>query len=722
MATTTSASAVKQRVPLDPARVCDVVMKGGITSGVIYPGVLHEIAMTYRIKGIGGASAGAIGAAVGAAAEFGRPTGGYERLAEVPDLLGEGALGRLFQPQDRTKALLPIMLAATGPGAHGKPRPLPAKIAAIVRSAVVSFPAASTIGLIPGVALMVLAGHVWGWAGLGAVVGGIAAAVLLGALAYRIASAVTHRAKLALPAACLPTVALVIVAAAHSGWTRVALLAVGLVAALLGGGAAIVVRLVSSFTSDVPENLFGICRGLGRDANQPGFTDWLCNEIDRIAGSPDGSPLTFGQLWDGPSGATSPTAQVNAPADPTDRVEATDREEATDHDEAMRSAAHRTIDLRMVTTCLSEGRPYEMPWEARRFFFDPVEWKTLFPDRVVAALLAHPAEAPTAPSRAARWAEDDEAAAAHTPPLHRLPDPQHLPVIVATRLSLSFPLLISAVPLWSICHDPADAPTAPTEAAAPPPAITFRRLLFTDGGFCSNFPVYMFDAALPAHPTFAINLGSFEAGQTVSCDQTLNVQWAKDNRPLPQPFTDIPATGFGAIGGFASAAFNTARNWQDNSHINFPGYRDRIVRVLQTASEGGLNLHMEQPTIDGLADRGKTAAAVLVEQFDRRCYRTAAENPMQTGWDNHRWVRYRALLSVLPEWLESYRRGYEALDIDPAAPPSYRLGSNEIAAADRIATELEALAVTASAQAPQVIARLVSAPNPPGALRRVPRI
>jgi len=42
---------------------CDLVMKGGITSGVVYPHAICELAQTYRLKQIGGASAGAIAAA-----------------------------------------------------------------------------------------------------------------------------------------------------------------------------------------------------------------------------------------------------------------------------------------------------------------------------------------------------------------------------------------------------------------------------------------------------------------------------------------------------------------------------------------------------------------------------------------------------------------------------------------------------------------------------------
>ena len=51
---------------------CGVVMKGGIASGIVYPGAVWELATVYRFKNIGGTSAGAIAAAAAAAAEYGR--------------------------------------------------------------------------------------------------------------------------------------------------------------------------------------------------------------------------------------------------------------------------------------------------------------------------------------------------------------------------------------------------------------------------------------------------------------------------------------------------------------------------------------------------------------------------------------------------------------------------------------------------------------------------
>ena len=54
------------------AQECDLIMKGGITSGIVYPLAITEIAKAFRLRSIGGTSAGAIAAAAAAAAELGR--------------------------------------------------------------------------------------------------------------------------------------------------------------------------------------------------------------------------------------------------------------------------------------------------------------------------------------------------------------------------------------------------------------------------------------------------------------------------------------------------------------------------------------------------------------------------------------------------------------------------------------------------------------------------
>jgi Patatin-like phospholipase len=66
-----SGSFTEASFPAQPDLECDIVMKGGITSGVIYPLAVCELAKTYRLHSLGGASAGAIAAAAAAAAEVG---------------------------------------------------------------------------------------------------------------------------------------------------------------------------------------------------------------------------------------------------------------------------------------------------------------------------------------------------------------------------------------------------------------------------------------------------------------------------------------------------------------------------------------------------------------------------------------------------------------------------------------------------------------------------
>ncbi|WP_036509105.1 patatin-like phospholipase family protein [Nocardioides sp. URHA0020] len=617
-----------------PELQCDLVMKGGITSGVIYPAALVRLAETYRFRGLGGTSAGAIGAAVGAAAEFGRESGGFDVLARLPTSLGGGALGELFHPQPATSGLLRLLFAYLRSGRAG-----------VLRGALVGFPVASLIGIAPGIAAIVI----------GLLSGGLAGVLL----------------------------AVVGVALVPAGWL-----------------VAVAVRLHRVVTVAVPANLFGICRGLGADG-RPGFTDWLGDAIDEAAGlTSDQRPLLFGDLWTG--AAVRPVAGFGAPI-----------------------PAHPEIDLRMITTCLSYGRPFELPMDVRSFFYDEQVWRTLFPEHVMVALLAGsdpvPADVDEVTTETA-WLD----LLASRRGLRRLPPARSLPVIVATRLSLSFPGLISAVPMWDIDFAAPDTRTSLASARAAlrgrtPPAVgpvTFREVWFSDGGLCSNFPVQFFDGALPTRPTFAINLGAFPEGRVPDPDQRHNIEYARNNDVIAPTYSPLATSGLGALTGFAGLAFDTARNWNDSSHLQFPGYRDRIVKVFQTDREGGLNLDMQQQVIDDLGARGRAAADAMVEQFGTDHYRP----PHATGWDNHRWVRYRAFLACMPAWLGSYANGRAALGVGQDPPPSYpftRTATRTLA--EELSDALDRAAAVVAAADPETVADLTGVPNPEGVIRRVPR-
>jgi len=76
-----------------------------------------------------------------------------------------------------------------------------------------------------------------------------------------------------------------------------------------------------------------------------------------------------------------------------------------------------------------------------------------------------------------------------------------LPVVLAARMSLAFPILLTAVKLGAI--DFSKAARADTPKLLPEPCW------FADGGLSSNFPIHLFDSPLPRWPTFAVISGRF---------------------------------------------------------------------------------------------------------------------------------------------------------------------------------------------------------------------
>lgn len=558
---------------------CDLVMKGGITSGIVYPRAIAEFARRFRLRSIGGASAGAIAAAAAAAAQYGRNNGcdRFDELEQLPEWLAgdEGMphtrLLRLFQPRQRLRPLYRWLLGGLSESTYSRWR-------TALRWALLAarrFPLPALAGLV--IALAMVAG-LRGCAGLPLWPSSHTGVVLLGAL--------------------------------------------GVLALMLGGCAGV----LRALTRTVPRHFYGICDGMPHDADgAPALTPWLHGLLQRLAGRDrSGAPLTFGDLW-GPAG--TPRGRRRHPG-------------------ATRTSA-RDIDLRVMTTALSQGRPYSLPFEPKdRFHFDETEFRQLFPADVVDWLLAHPAAVRDARMR--------------LPGLHPLPEMEHLPILVAARMSLSFPLLICAVPLYR-CH---------------PVTREKERVWFSDGGLCSNFPVHYFDAPLPSRPTFAINL-------------TDDVFLPRDREPAePGDFVFVPEHNAGGqdhhvvdlepkgrprLGGFIGALLETLHNWTDNTQLRVPGFRDRVAHVRLRRNEGGLNLRMQRELILQLAERGRHAAKRLVGAFFPR-----AEYEHDTTWQNHRWVRFRTSFTLLEEALAgvlaSHRRfagqdtSIEALH---AEPPSY---------------------------------------------------
>jgi predicted acylesterase/phospholipase RssA len=102
--------------PLPP---CDLIMKGGVTSGVVYPKMISRLARDFQFKNIGGTSTGAIAAAACAAAELGRQSGrnpqAFTALEQLPEELGnDGQLLGLFQPAPALRPHFRLALAFIG--------------------------------------------------------------------------------------------------------------------------------------------------------------------------------------------------------------------------------------------------------------------------------------------------------------------------------------------------------------------------------------------------------------------------------------------------------------------------------------------------------------------------------------------------------------------------------------------------------------------------------
>jgi hypothetical protein len=332
-----------------PRLECDVVMKGGITSGIVYPWAAAELARRYRFRSVGGASAGAIAAVAVAAAEHRRRTQdtgeGFASLAEVPGELGAGPADRprlltLFQPDPTTARLFDVALAALAKNKLGLAR-------ALLRALPTARARAAT-ALGVGVALILLE----------------CAALLYSVIATAAAVALV-----------LATIAFSLIATAVAA----------------GFGLAADLRAIPK---TVAKNDFGLCR-LGPPqkpdsaASEP-LTPWLYQRIQTIAGIPLDRPLTFGALWgmDLPGGL--------CPVHGQDCPYARERPE-TMRQRMRSSTSCRAIDLELMTTNLTSGRPVRLPvleyGDMRRtltdlgnLYFDPTEFARFFPEPVVTHL------------------------------------------------------------------------------------------------------------------------------------------------------------------------------------------------------------------------------------------------------------------------------------------------------------------------------------------------
>ena len=492
-----------------PAQACDIVMKGGITCGVVYPLALVELSKKFRFANIGGTSAGAIAAAAAAAGEYGRGKAGagFERLAQVPQEVGTNLLS-MFQPKPVLRPLFNVFIAAL----KGE-----SQWFAVVIAAICGYWLSVAVGVLPGVIVAVPA-LLFGW-GAGFFLFGLLLAI------------------------------------------------VGLVVALIW-------RMWKAANIDLVANDFGLCPGIRQSASAPeGFTDWLARLIQETAGRiVAADPLTFGDL-DAPPDSAPP------------------------------------IQLAMMTTSLMEERPYTLPLDTGRFFFRRDEWEKIFPNEIMNFLV--------------RTCGRFEPPAGEAGEFYHFPARAQLPLIVAARMSLSFPGLISAVPLWTRDFTLVEAERE-----------KLRRCLFSDGGLSSNFPIHFFDHLFPNTPTFAISLDEYDAKRNYSD------VWLPESAGSGSQLPILPFSGLAA---FLMRLVYSAKDWQDNLQSILPGYRERIVHVVLRPDEGGLNLTMDEETIAKLVDYGKKAGTLLRDDFNL---------------EEHRWRRFLVSMARMEETLDEVATAY----------------------------------------------------------------
>jgi Patatin-like phospholipase len=256
------------------------------------------------------------------------------------------------------------------------------------------------------------------------------------------------------------------------------------------------------------------------------------------------------------------------------------------------------IHLRLVTTDLSYGRPVIMPLaQGNPYCYKPEDLKKFLPDELMTHMINESQER-----------EDG---------LRMLPADQ-MPVVLAARLSLSFPFLLSAVRLY-------------TDGVG---GGQLHPHLMSDGGITSNFPIHFFDDWLPTHPTFGLTL--LPAGQNGRQNEGERTELTRRGQ-APR------WVNAGGVGSFVMQMFDSARNWRDTAQAEMPTATGRICRIYLTKSEGGLNLDMASATIDVLDKRGH-AAGILLREHDWRANR------------NH---HYRALMHLLQKNFNQMRASYQ---------------------------------------------------------------
>ncbi len=679
-------------------RSADITMKGGTTSGVVYPLAVCEIARRFRLRNVGGASAGAIAASFAAAAEIGRagsmnprtrqplapldadqpaPVPGRARpgfvgLADVaawftqadarPGSADEFRIGQLFKPTSVARPLFRVIVAmmrsrfAQLPvlitGALG----LASMIATIVVILLAPFAAADWRRGPTGAIISYPLAMGWLLALSLIIIGGVVLGVLIKARFHRtepvppeLDEPVEHQGPPPSPSLYLASVsfgggialaALLAVGADH--WAHVSdwrMLFVWLVMVLTVVG--IQVAAIWVLITSARQHRFGLVSGANPTVAKP--DSWWNRSWDSFAGAP--RPTVEPNLMDWMNTGLSdlaglPDAQVLRFGHLWFGAGYTARG-AVD-DAGLTAAAtlprDRLVNLELMTSELVHGISMRFPLRPRDVRDDT--------GRPLIFLRRSDLEGPNGLllplpvidalcSEPAQPARDVSSGELVTD-LHPMPMPWDLPVLFAVRLSMALPALFQSIRMYR------------NEVSRVVRDDFGARITRDNQAMC--YPpssetawvqeLWMSDGGITSN--FPIHF--FD--NPLPLWPTLGINLGKHPRGfghqdvwLPsdaQARTSVPGLLGRSMLSFGAAVFNTAMSWRDTSQTFMPAFRGRVAWVRQRSDEGGSNLFMDRERISALALRGAMAGARLSRRF-------AADG----HWRRHQWLRMRVSLGNL---------------------------------------------------------------------------
>lgn len=660
-----------------PTLPCDLIMQGGVASGVVYPLAIMEIAKKHELRGVGGTSAGAIGAVVAAAAEYGRRrrTGtGYAQLAALSkDILDKG-IGRLFQPTAGMAGPFDLLVALQSRGAIagvlayvGTYWPVVWLAGALgflnIGWLVAGSPPLAALVRDSGDTLMILGAQL----GVGLML------FMLKSLSTRSRRALDGPMALLLAGGLLWAMCDFFLRYVPGGAGVNDDFFVHMGMAALAATSAMIFVFIVLLTIDLlriasTKHRFGVCSGRTEAPRKDAaLMEWLHHHVQAASGAQ--APLTFGDLE-----ATRLEAELaKAEGRPfTPPVNTND------------------IELRMTVTDLGLRRPHTLPFLPPHMQFVPNELAQVLPQAVVDAMYD---------------AKNGDPAKSHPlPPWHKLP------VLFAVRMSLCYPVLFRMVPLYHRSEDPHGKP---------------ERTLFTDGGICSNFPIHFYDGLLPSWPTLAIALEpSADPNRgSVKIDRS-------DARPKPRRTPASLADALGLI-------FQTAGGWRDQVQTSLPGYRERVCVVGLTKKQGGFDFEMARRDIASAMFRGKQAGVMLCGRVPdplppepaawwRRPAPQAAETFTPFDEAEHRYRRFLVAYARLEETLGALAsmwkgsNGAWSRHVTTHVSPEFPQAGDKGAAIAAAVSAIDTLADVIVEPTPPLRMRY-DVPEPPTNLRVTPR-